>query len=330
MEHRPKIKLDHRTLSGRVRVSSRDPRSRRRDAVSGWRVASHSRPTQVGTLAQEKTTPSSSTHSTLAHVAASNNLQTVKNINSRPDLPRQTRSQVLKREIVQVSAKRYHHKHRRPLRALFLPATTTLFVASSGILLVAFLIVHKSNMTQKTAVKAATTEAATATQGLSEDNPPADLSAYKVAPEAWRLLTVDKLSIKARIFSTGLGADQVPAAPNNIFDIGWYDGSAKPGTNNTVILTGHVTGPTKHGVFYSLSSLTAGDKIKLEQGNGKILSYTVVRTKTFDSDKISTSDLTTSAVSGKAGLTLLTSNDRFDIIANRYEPRFAIFAVRDS
>jgi LPXTG-site transpeptidase (sortase) family protein len=70
--------------------------------------------------------------------------------------------------------------------------------------------------------------------------------------------------------------------------VGWYDGSAKPGFNGTVLMDGHNGGPSKYGVFKRLPELRAGDIIKVERGDGVVFSYRVVENVTkslADSDK---------------------------------------------
>ena len=75
--------------------------------------------------------------------------------------------------------------------------------------------------------------------------------------------------------------------PRNIFDVGWYEGSGKPGQGGTLMIDGHNGGPHIHGVFKNLPDLVAGDIIKVERGDGAIFNYKVVENKTVpleDSD----------------------------------------------
>ena len=73
---------------------------------------------------------------------------------------------------------------------------------------------------------------------------------YTVAPDRPRYLTVEKLGInKARILPMGVNTKGELATPNNIFDVGWYEASGKPGQGGTMIIDGHNGGPKKFGVF---------------------------------------------------------------------------------
>ena len=64
--------------------------------------------------------------------------------------------------------------------------------------------------------------------------------------------------------------------PRNIFDVGWYEASGKPGQGGTAIIDGHNGGPHVHGVFKDLPVLAKGDIITIERGDGVIYNYKVV------------------------------------------------------
>ncbi|MBQ7040542.1 class F sortase [Candidatus Saccharibacteria bacterium] len=105
----------------------------------------------------------------------------------------------------------------------------------------------------------------------------AERSDYTVAADAPRFLTIEKLGIyNARILPMGVTADGAMDVPNNIFDVGWYTGSSKPGEGGTMVIDGHNGGPNIHGVFKELPNLTKGDKIKVERGDGRIFNYEVI------------------------------------------------------
>ena len=67
--------------------------------------------------------------------------------------------------------------------------------------------------------------------------------------------------------------------PRNIFDVGWYESSGKPGQGGTMMIDGHNGGPHVHGVFKDLPSLVVGDIIKVERGDGVVFNYKVVENK---------------------------------------------------
>ena len=109
----------------------------------------------------------------------------------------------------------------------------------------------------------------------------AEVREYTVAPDRPRYLTIGKLGIgKTRILPMGVNASGELATPNNIFDVGWYEASGKPGQGGTMIIDGHNGGPHVLGVFKNLPSLADGDIIEIERGDGVIYKYSVVENNT--------------------------------------------------
>ena len=136
-----------------------------------------------------------------------------------------------------------------------------------------------------------------------------EVKEYTVAPDRPRYLTVEKLKVKnSRILPMGVNTSGELDTPRNIFDVGWYEASGKPGQGGTMIIDGHNGGPHVHGVFKNLPDLVAGDIIKVERGDGAIFNYKVVENKTVP---LSESDayMTAAARSpepGKESVTLIT------------------------
>lgn len=244
-------------------------------------------------------------------------------------LPRQSRSHVLKRQMIKKAAKIRRAKHRRPLLPTLLTALAVFLFTAGVFVLISTL---KTDHTVKAQVKqlAKQTEDDGITDAVpSEDEPPSNSSSYNVAPDLPRFFTIEKLGVHARVKRLGVSADNVLKAPANIFDVGWYDGSAKPGENGTIVLDGHVSGPTKHGVFYSIGSLKQGDKVQLERGDGKVFTYTVTGTQVYDYDKVDMPKVLTSSIPGKAALNFMTCTGRFNVRTNSFEQRVVVFTTQD-
>ncbi len=113
---------------------------------------------------------------------------------------------------------------------------------------------------------------------LVEEEPTTEeVKEYTVAPDRPRYLTIEKLGInKARILSMGINAKGELDTPRNIFDVGWYEGSGRPGQGGTLIIDGHNGGPHVLGVFKNTPTLVNGDRIIVERGDGVIYKYSVV------------------------------------------------------
>lgn len=102
-------------------------------------------------------------------------------------------------------------------------------------------------------------------------------SDYQVAPDLPRFLTIEKLGIKnARIIGVGVREDGSMGTPYNIYDVGWYVHSGKPGGGQTLLMDGHNGGPTMAGVFKYLPTIQNGDIIEIERGDGARFKYSVV------------------------------------------------------
>jgi sortase (surface protein transpeptidase) len=100
---------------------------------------------------------------------------------------------------------------------------------------------------------------------------------YKVAADRPRYLSIDSLGISnARVLPMGINAAGELSTPNNIFDVGWYYNSSKPGQGGTLLIDGHNGGPHVQGVFKALPALSEGDIIVIERGDGKKFKYSVV------------------------------------------------------
>lgn len=115
---------------------------------------------------------------------------------------------------------------------------------------------------------------------LDETEPTeSEVAEYIVAPDRPRYLMIEKLGIaRSRVIPVG-SANGEMGTPNNIFDVGWYTGSGKPGQGKTMIIDGHNGGPHVLGVFKALPSLAAGDIIQVERGDGQLFRYKVVENK---------------------------------------------------
>ena len=132
---------------------------------------------------------------------------------------------------------------------------------------------------------------------------------YSVAPDRPRYLTIERLGIRnARILVMGINNKGELDTPRNIFDVGWYEGSDKPGQGGTMIIDGHNGGPHVHGVFKDLPALVVGDIIKVERGDGLVFNYKVADNKAVllsESDGYM-AEAAKTPIEGKESVTLIT------------------------
>lgn len=126
--------------------------------------------------------------------------------------------------------------------------------------------------------RAITVSTTTEEEELEEEKPTEQqINEYTVAADRPRYLTIPKLGIKnARILPMGVKSSGELDTPRNVYDVGWYEASGKPGQGGTMIIDGHNGGPHVLGVFKNLPKLSSGDIITIERGDGVVYDYSVV------------------------------------------------------
>jgi LPXTG-site transpeptidase (sortase) family protein len=153
---------------------------------------------------------------------------------------------------------------------------------------------------------------------------------YSVAPDRPRYMTIEKIGVRnARIMEVGTTRDNKMGVPTNIFDVGWYAKSSKPGEGGVLLMDGHNGGPTRAGVFKKLDTLVAGDKILVERGDGAKFTYKVVESKimTVNEADVYMSTMQKSPEEGKESLSLITCSGEWTNIRHTYLSRAMLRAV---
>ncbi len=151
-----------------------------------------------------------------------------------------------------------------------------------------------------------------------------EVAEYIVAADRPRYLTIEKLGItKSRILPVGVNSKGELGTPNNIFDVGWYESSGKPGEGGTMLIDGHNGGPNIHGVFKDLPTLVSGDIITVERGDGEIFNYVVVEnvTVSLDESDVYMNTAMRSPETGKESLTLISCTGEWSQTKSTYLSR---------
>lgn len=157
-----------------------------------------------------------------------------------------------------------------------------------------------------------------------------DLENYTVSADRPRYLKIEKLGIaKARVLPVGLSSSRQIETPNNIFDVGWYTDSGKPGEGGTMVIDGHNGGPTKTGVFKYLPNLAEGDIIVIERGDGREFKYQVVENKQYSLDEANShmNSAINSPIPGRESLTLITCSGDWSHTQKTYMSRQFVRAI---
>ena len=157
-----------------------------------------------------------------------------------------------------------------------------------------------------------------------------EVTEYTVPADRPRYLSVDRLGISnARVLPMGINDAGELSTPNNIFDVGWYYSSGKPGQGGTLLIDGHNGGPHIQGVFKDLPALGEGDIIRVERGDGMVFLYSVVENKTValsdSNDYMATAMM--SPMRGHESVTLISCTGEWSQAQSTYLSRQFVRAI---
>ncbi len=172
-----------------------------------------------------------------------------------------------------------------------------------------------------------TTSSKTPTPALSTVKPTTNsLANYVVAPNLPRYIIIPKLGVDTIVESVGVNVSGALETPDNVYDTAWYNESALPGQQGAMLIDGHVSSWTAHGVFYGIKTLVAGDIIKIVRGDGAIFTYTVVKNQVYPSGNVNMTSAMTPVVAGQPGLNLITCTG--DVIpgTSQFNERIVVYA----
>jgi len=157
-----------------------------------------------------------------------------------------------------------------------------------------------------------------------------EVAEYTVAADRPRYLNIPSIGLnQARIIEIGTKSNGELATPYNIYDIGWYNKSALPGSHQVVVMDAHGGAPGI-GAFGNLPQIKPGDEIKIEMGDGREFTYTVVDTATKALGEEADHYMVTAFESpedGKGSLTLITCTGVYWTNSRTYSHRFFARAI---
>lgn len=152
------------------------------------------------------------------------------------------------------------------------------------------------------------------------------LGSYSVAADRPRLIVAQSIGLEARILPMGVNPDNSMQAPINVFDSGWYVGSAKPGDRGAMVINGHASGPTRQGLFANIDMLEHGARITVERGDGEVFAYRVVHTEVAPVKDIDMRRLLRPYGDADSGLNLITCSGTWLEGQKTYDQRTMVYA----
>jgi hypothetical protein len=148
-------------------------------------------------------------------------------------------------------------------------------------------------------------------------------------PRDPRFLRIPELGVFARIKNLGVTAEGAVDAPRNIYDTGWYNGSARPGASaGASLVLGHVSGWTGPGVFKQINRLVPGSQFEIEKGNGEVVRYSVTNSEQLPLDQIDMSKILGTEKAGEHDIKLMTCSGRYNNETKTFEDRFVVYATQ--
>ncbi|MFJ9018430.1 class F sortase [Streptomyces sp. NPDC102259] len=141
-------------------------------------------------------------------------------------------------------------------------------------------------------------------------------------------IDIPDLGVQAPVVARGLdtdgGVDPPPFDQAGV--VGWYADGAKPGARGTALLVGHVDTATRPAVFYKLSTLKAGETIRVVRDDGKVAEFTVDDVEVVQRDRFDARQAYGPRQPDRAELRLITCGGTFDRVSRSYTANVIVSA----
>lgn len=143
---------------------------------------------------------------------------------------------------------------------------------------------------------------------------------WKGGPEDPKRIIIEKIQVESLIQRVGVDQHNKVAVPNNVHLAAWFTQSVQPGKTGLSIIDAHVSGRSSDGLFKNLDQLSKDDEFSVERGDGSLLRYRVLETKTVPEPK-SADILFSQNPKVKSQLNLITCGGNYDRVSNQYTDR---------
>lgn len=155
---------------------------------------------------------------------------------------------------------------------------------------------------------------------------PQAVASYSVPPTNPKYIAISAVDISnTPIVRLGLTASGAIAVPDNIYETGWYDGSAKPGQSGTMFIYGHVSSWTADGIFYNLHKLQPGDDVTITRGDNTIYTYKVVKSVVYPYNAVPMATVLAPVAPGTPGLNLMTCTGQVIKGTSEFNERLVVY-----
>ncbi|MFD9435255.1 class F sortase [Streptomyces sp. NPDC060002] len=141
-------------------------------------------------------------------------------------------------------------------------------------------------------------------------------------------IDIPDLGVQAPVVARGLdtegGIDPPPFDQAGV--VGWYADGAEPGERGTALLVGHVDTETRPAVFYKLSTIKAGETVRVVRDDGKVAEFTVDDVEVVQRDRFDARRAYGPRQPDRAELRLITCGGTFDRVSRSYTANVIVSA----
>jgi hypothetical protein len=142
-----------------------------------------------------------------------------------------------------------------------------------------------------------------------------------------KYLSIDKLSINAPIEQLGLTSSGAMGVPSNIWNAGWYIGSARPGQRGAAFIDGH-SSSSRGALFGNLDTLKNGDVINVVRNDGIKVTFNVVDVKVVNRHEVDMNSMLKPYGKYARGLNIMSCVGDWIESEQTLENRVLIYAVQ--
>ncbi|UQT58361.1 class F sortase [Streptomyces durmitorensis] len=139
---------------------------------------------------------------------------------------------------------------------------------------------------------------------------------------------VPSLKVRAPVVVRGLDQDGAIDPPpfEEAGSVGWYGGGTRPGAAGTSLFVGHVDTETRPAVFYDLSAMRPGEKVRVARDDGSVAEFTVDDVQVLSRDRFDAKKAYGPHEEGRAELRLITCGGTFDRASKTYSANVVVSA----
>ncbi len=138
-------------------------------------------------------------------------------------------------------------------------------------------------------------------------------------------IKIPSIGVNAFIQKVGIDQNKEVAVPNNLFMVGWFIDTVRPGDKGLSLIVGHVSGRRNDGIFKELEKFKQGDEYSVELGDGTAIKYKVIgKQSALAKDSVSIMFSQNPKVSYQ--LNLVTCSGKFDEKTRSYAERLTVMS----